>query len=109
MKAEALKKSIYEKAKLLGVEQIHLHFSGGSDEGFLDITLEPYNIEGDTNELFSEIQEWAWNVYHYSGAGEGSAFGDDITYNLVTGKVTTTEWYEKRVDEEPSEDELEIN
>jgi len=33
MKAEPLNKTIYNKAKEQGIEQIILHFSGGSDEG----------------------------------------------------------------------------
>jgi hypothetical protein len=31
-------------------------------------------------------------VYEYSGAGDGTDYGDNITYNLVEGKVTTQEW-----------------
>lgn len=104
MKAEPLKKEIYNKAKELGIENIILHFSGGSDEGYLDIELEPtYN-----QEFANEIEEWAWDVYDYSGAGEGSDYGDDIDYNLKTGKVSTSEWYSARQEGDCDNDDLEI-
>jgi hypothetical protein len=104
MKAEPLKKEIYNKAKELGIENIILHFSGGSDEGYLDIELEPtYN-----QEFANEIEEWAWEVYSYSGAGEGSDYGDDIDYNLKTGKVSTSEWYSARQEGDCDNDDLEI-
>jgi uncharacterized protein involved in high-affinity Fe2+ transport len=91
MKAEPLKKEIYNKAKELGIENIILRFSGGSDEGYLDIELMPY--EKHNQEFANEIEEWAWEVYSYSGAGEGNDYGDNIEYDLKAGKVSTSEWY----------------
>ena len=55
MKAQPLKKEIYNKAKELGVDKITLKFSGGNDEGYLDVELEP-----DWNQdLATEIEDWA--------------------------------------------------
>lgn len=89
MKAESLKKEIYNKAKELGVEKIILQFSGGNDEGHLNVDLEP-----EWNQDFAnQVEDWAWEVYSYSGAGDGSDYGDDITYDLVKNKVSTSEWY----------------
>jgi hypothetical protein len=48
MKAEPIKKDIYKKAKRLGVNIITLHFSGGNDEGFLDIDFEPEPEDDDS-------------------------------------------------------------
>jgi len=104
MKAEPLKKEIYNKAKELGIENIILHFSGGSDEGYLDIELKPTHNQ----EFANEIEDWAWEVYEYSGAGDCSDFGDNITYNLKEGKATTSEWYMVRKDEEEDFCDLEI-
>lgn len=89
MKAEPLSKAIYDKAKELGIVEIILRWSGGSDEGYLDVETAP---KWDAN-FGEEIKEWAWDAYHYSGAGDGNDYGDDITYNLKTGEVSTQEWY----------------
>ena len=89
MRAEPLKKEIYNKAKELGIKKIILRFSGGSDEGNLDVDMTP-----DWNQdLASDIEDWAWDAYSYSGAGDGSDYGDNIEYDLVKGKVSTSEWY----------------
>lgn len=104
MKAEPLNKTIYNKAKEQGIEEIILHFSGGSDEGYLDVELEPKWDQ----DLASEIEEWAWEVYDYNGAGEGNDYGDDITYDLKNGKVTTSEWFTSRQEGDSDNDELEL-
>jgi hypothetical protein len=89
MNAKPLSKEIYNKAKELGITKIFLRFSGGSDEGNLDIDMEPtYN-----QKFVHEIEDWAWKVYSYSGAGDGSDYGDNIEYDLKAGKVSTSEWY----------------
>ena len=108
MTAQPLKKAIYDKAKELGVEKIHLNFSGGSDEGHLNISLEPYELENSNQDFVNEIEEWAWEVYSYSGAGEGNDYGDDICYNLLTGRVTTSEWFTSRQEGDSGNDKLEI-
>jgi len=106
MTAKPLKKAIYDKAKELGIEQITLHFSGGNDEGYLDVGIEPY--EKYNQDLSSEIEEWAWDVYSYSGAGEGYDYGDNISYDLKSGKVSTSEWYTSRQEGDTENGELEI-
>ena len=110
MKAEPLNKEIYNKAKALGVEKITLSFSGGSDEGYLDVTLYPWdnNKSDSRNELNAEIENWAWGVYSYSGAGEGRDYGDDISYDLVNNKVITREWQMEVVESEKEESVLPI-
>ena len=104
MKAEPLNKSIYNKAKEQGIESIILHFSGGSDAGYLDVETEPKWDQ----DLAREIEEWAWEVYDYSGAGEGNDYGDDITYDLKNGKVSTSEWFTERQEGDTDNDELEL-
>ena len=89
MNAKPLSKEVYNKAKELGVEKILLQFSGGNDEGNLNVDMEPtYN-----QKLANEIEDWALEVYSYSGAGDGSDYGDNIEYDLKAGKVSTSEWY----------------
>ena len=43
--------------------------------------------------LESDIDDWAWDVYEYGGAGDGSDYGDDIEYDLVNMQVTTSGWH----------------
>lgn len=105
MKVEPLKKEIYNKAKELGIDKITLKFSGGSDEGYLDIEMEP-----EWNQDFEgEVKDWAWEVYSYSGAGDGSDYGDDIDYDIKNGKVSTSEWFSSRQYDEGDEGSLEVS
>lgn len=113
MLVEPLSGHIYKMAMDAAVSEIHLEFSGGSDEGCLNISCEP--CENSSDLLNAIIEEWAWEVYDYSGAGDGSEYGDNIVYNLVEGTVTTQEWCHERsygeseelplVQEEAEEDE----
>lgn len=107
MNALPLKKAIYDKAKEIGVEQITLAFSGGSDEGHLSIYIEP--SEAATHELFESIQDWAWDAYDYSGAGDGTDYGDNIVYDIKNRKVTTSEWFTIVQNGETAQDEIEVD
>ena len=92
MNIEPLSKAIYNKAKELGVETIVLNFSGGDDEGYLDVGMTPkYN-----SDFAVEIEDWVWVVYSYSGAGDGNRYGDNIEYNLKNGTAQAEEWYMTR-------------
>jgi hypothetical protein len=105
MRAEPLKKELYTKAKELGIEKIILQFSGGSDEGNLNVDLEP-----EWNQDFANaVEDWAWEVYSYSGAGDGSDYGDDIEYDLVNNKVSTSEWFTSVERGNEDADDLEIS
>lgn len=106
MNAKPLSKEIYNRAIKLGVTTITLRFYGGSDEGYLDVEVTPWNED---TQIFSDtINDWAWNVYSYSGAGEGHSYGDDIEYDLVNKKVTVSEWYYARQEGDTTKDNLEI-
>ena len=90
MTAQPIPKAIYDKAKELGITEIVLRFSGGNDEGNLSVE---HNGETFYSELEREIEDWAWKAYEYNGAGDGTDYGDDITYNLESNEVSTEEWY----------------
>jgi hypothetical protein len=99
MEAQPLSKIIHAKAKKLGVEKIILQFTGGSDEGYLNVELvgeesHEYRYDEKAKDFYQEIEDWAWEVYSYSGAGDGGDYGDNITYDLVKGEVSTDEWYD---------------
>lgn len=108
MNIEPLSKKIYDKAVALGITQIALHFSGGSDEGYLNVYLTgPKGWESNT-EFEQEIEGWAWDTYDYSGAGDGHDYGDDIMYDIVNKKATSESWYMARTEGDSESDDLEI-
>jgi len=90
MTTQPIPKAIYDKAKGLGITEIVLKFSGGNDEGHLYVE---HNGETFYSELEREIEDWAWKAYEYNGAGDGTDYGDNITYNLETNEISTEEWY----------------
>ena len=116
MEAKPLNKEIYEKAKEIGVTEILLEFSGGSDEGYMNVALNHpkawiKRTDEERKALFSleeETERWADEVYAYSGAGDGDDYGDNISYNLKEGTVYTEEWYIKRDYEDKEISDLEI-
>ena len=87
-----LKKELFDRAKSLGVKVIVLNFSGGSDEGYLNVYTDPYNNSAEHIELRSDLEEWGHEVYEYSGGGDGSDYGDDIEYNLSNMRVIASSW-----------------
>lgn len=103
MKAQPLPKNIVSLAKSKGIEKFTLQFSGGSDEGYLNVDTDGYD-----REFNSHVEEWAWNVYSYNGAGEGQDYGDDITYDLKNNTVTTQEWSTHRAYDKPFDAKLEL-
>lgn len=110
MNIQPLNKDIYNRAVAIGVTKIILNFSGGSDEGYLNITLLPWdqNKRDDYAKLNADIEDWTWQVYSYSGAGDGGEYGDDIEYDLVNKKVTTSEWHMARTEGDTAEMSLEL-
>lgn len=111
MDAIALPKNLFDRAMKAGVTTIRLEFSGGNDEGYLDVVVEGGdNLMGKKNDpkLDEDIQEWADDAYGYSGAGDGSAYGDTVIYDLVKMKVTTQEWMMQRKESPEEEGDLEV-
>lgn len=112
MKPQPLPKHLLEKAKQFQLAEIVLEFSGGNDEGYLNVSTGQNEgvPEPDSKELqafHGEVEQWAWEVYDYSGAGDGNDYGDDITYDLDKNKVTYSEWCMVREDQPAEEMNLE--
>jgi hypothetical protein len=104
MEIQPLSKKIFDKAVSLGVTEIHLNFSGGNDEGYVNINLlDEYN-----QEFAEEIEKWVWETYDYSGAGDGSDYGDDVIYDLVNKTATSDSWYMARTEGDSQSGDLEI-
>ncbi len=104
MDIKPLNKELHEKLVAAGIQSFDLEFSGGGDEGYLNVSTNPSN-----DNLESEIETWAWNVYSYSGAGDGSGdYGDDITYNLKNKTVSHQGWQHEPIKGDLTEGELKI-
>lgn len=111
LEPKPLKKEIFDKARELGITEIRLGFQGGSDEGYVYVNcVRPDAFvthpagNGEFYKFEQEIEEWVWQVYDYSGAGDGRDYGDDITYKIGeaveengTWKIPTTsqDWYDQ--------------
>ena len=108
MNIEPLPKKIYDKAVSLGITQIELKFSGGSDEGYLNVYVNDEKGFSSNTELEQEIEEWAWQAYGYSGAGDGSDYGDDVVYDLVEKTATASSWSMQRTEGDSEGAALEI-
>lgn len=90
MKAKPLPKTLFSKLKKAKVTEVTLRWMGGSDEANLDVFLRGAT-ECELPLLLEEVELWAWEVYSYSGAGDGTDYGDDVVYDLVKGEVSTQE------------------
>jgi len=109
MNAEPISKELFDKLIAAGVNEVTLRFSGGSDEGYLDVDLGDIDhFDEAGRKLINEVEKWAWEVYSYSGAGEGIDYGDDIVYDLVHKKVKLSEWSYVRKDRDLDDVDLEI-
>lgn len=96
-----LPKELAESLKKNGVTSVTLQFYGGSDEGYLNIHFTGIACDDPVyRDLENAVDEWAWEVYEYSGAGDGSDYGDDITYDFEKGEIRFNEWGMVRHDEE---------
>jgi hypothetical protein len=116
---------IVAKATELNIGKIILNFAGGSDEGYLEVDYEfkdlpqgvsnyqmanslETDVQVQIDQFLQGIDEWAWDAIGYSGAGDGSEYGDDIVYDLVEKTVTHSEWYMVREDNEHAPVDLEL-
>ena len=108
MNIEPLSKKIYDKAVSLGITQIELKFSGGSDEGYLNVYVNGQEGFSSNTEFEQEIEEWAWQAYGYSGAGGGDEYGDDVLYSIVSKTATISSWHMERTESAPENGDFEI-
>lgn len=89
MRITKLPSDIMDELKALDIKTVELKWSGGSDEGYLHVETD----KKIPNELDQKINKWAWSEEGYNGAGDGSEYGDNITYDLEHGTVSHEEWY----------------
>lgn len=99
LKPQPLPKDLVALLKKHKVKAFKLAFEGGNDEGCLDISVYPTYLE----DIAAKIQDWAWDVYSFSGAGDGNYYGTNIEYDLETEEVSVMDWHDEvqRVEEKP--------
>jgi hypothetical protein len=107
----ALARELYAKLRGAGIIRVDINWSGGSDEGNLDVNLyrarEEYPVDDRT--LSSAVEEWAYDAFDYSGAGDGNDYGDDYVYDLIAHTVTHSEWFHQRVEGDTAREPLELD
>ena len=105
----SIPKKLYEKLREKGVVKVILQFSGGYDEGHLYVDLVYEEDREKDHSLDTAVEEWAWEVNCYTGAGDGTgSFGDNITFDLINKTVETEEWYHSVKYEEKEESTFEL-
>lgn len=102
----AIPKTIVELCGHAGITSIHLAFSGGSDQGYLNVSTSPVDAEQD---LLEAIENWAHDAFQYNGAGDGTDYGDDYIYDLAGNTVSHTEWTMERVDQPSGKCRMEVS
>ena len=103
-----LSQKIYNKCISLGITDIDLIWEGGSDEGVLTIQLDGTHDAECEYEMTQMIEEWAIDAYIYNGGGDGTPYGDNISYDLVNKTATHEGGEMERTTYGGSEEELEI-
>jgi hypothetical protein len=102
-----MNKKLYNLLKKNKVKGFVLKFSGGSDEGYLDVSVD-YRKEGDDKvytssypphdpknieDIKSILYDAAMEGFEYTGAGDGTDYGDNYYFDLETGEIRHEEWY----------------
>lgn len=96
-KMTKLPKELAARCRELGITTFTISFSGGSDEGYVEVNTSNPLVAG-AEALLDDIQGWADETMCYNGAGDGNDYGDDYEYDLDTGTVSHSFWYTDRVD-----------
>jgi hypothetical protein len=120
MNPEPFDKKLFDRATELGIKKVSLNFEGGNDEGYLYVSV----LRGKSREdmlpesweqymkhclqFENDVENWAWENYSYSGAGEGHPYGDNIIYNIEEKTVSAEEWYTQKTYDEGAEMKMEL-
>lgn len=111
-----LPREIYRRCIEENITSIRLSFSGGSDEGYRNVELNgPHGARisewsdksKEIVKLFNMIDSWCDEKYRFNGAGDGNSYGENITYDIVNGTVTSQEWWTQQMDGEVRHDSME--
>lgn len=104
-KAKPLTKELKTRLVELGVAKFDVNWSGGCDEGMGDVSVyykkesvvEVARQKGyQSDPAYDLIYDWAVGKGWYSGAGDGTDYGDSYHYDLDKGTVSHTDWYHEQ-------------
>ena len=97
-KAKPLTKELKTRLVELGVAKFEVNWSGGCDEGYGDVSVTKYKkgLNKVPSEAHDLIYDWAIEKGWYSGAGDGTDYGDSYHYDLDKGTVSHTDWYHEQ-------------
>jgi hypothetical protein len=102
---QPLPKALYDQLVAAGIDSFTLEFQGGNDEGYLEIDHAGKRMSG---KIHQAIEDWAWSAYRYSGGGNGSNFGDNITYDLKNKTASCSDWSMVRTDGPTHQGKLQV-
>jgi hypothetical protein len=106
-------KELFELCEEECISEVIVCFEGGSDEGYVTVTAWKegeeknwYKASQERNDvekaaiqvIEGKFEDWA-GEHCYSGAGEGSPYGHDLTIDILNKKMSAAYWYMSRVDE----------
>lgn len=100
---QPLPKDLHAKLVAAGITSFQISLSGGSDSGYHEVTLNPWN-----EEMHQLVSDWEENAFEYSGAGDGNDYGDEIVYDLVNNTVSHQEWSMERKEGPESSEKLQL-
>ena len=106
-------KELFELCEEECISEVIICWEGGSDEGYVTVTAWKegeeknwYKASQERNDVVKAVieviekkfEDWADN-HRYSGAGEGSPYGHDLTIDILNKKMSCEQWWMQRVDE----------
>ena len=106
-------KELFELCEEECISEVIISWEGGSDEGYVTVkawkeyeekswykaSQERSDVEKAVIEVIeNKFEDWA-GEHSYSGAGEGSPYGHDLTIDILNKKMSAEHWYMVRVDE----------
>ena len=105
-------KELFDLCEEECISEVIITWEGGSDEGYVTVTawkegeeknwLTLLEKRNDVEKAVIEVIEkkfevWADN-HCYSGAGDGSPYGHDLTIDILNKKMSAEQWWMERVD-----------
>ncbi|MBT94300.1 MAG: hypothetical protein CMA60_05685 [Euryarchaeota archaeon] len=107
-------KELFELCEKECISEVIISWSGGNDEGYVEVTAWKvgeekgswYMAEQERNDvekaairvIENKFEVWA-DEHSYSGAGEGSPYGHDLTIDILNKKMSAEQWWMERVDD----------
>ena len=104
MNAPHLNPQHIQQARDMGINTLYVFLEGGSDEGFVETRFERPTTELAKEmrlawvKLEEDIKEYIYDNHPYSGAGDGTPYGEEYTYNFADNSVEGFEWSMQRHD-----------